>query len=248
MRKYSLMVAISFACLLAMTSQAAYLTIADSVAEFSSTQGQDNWYYGYRLDDDGLLSGGGWGAFTHLSTYDSGNQRWQRSGSFGPPYLNLRAQHSHPDNDATSLSGSFEFSARRWVSEVSGEILITGTVRKTYIGDGSLGDSGDGFVLAIFKNGALYARVAGLTPLGNLDTGANIVTGGSAGAGWSYLTNMSVIVGDNIEFIHASFADITSDGAIFTGYILQAIPEPSTAFLLLVGGVALWWKRRLFVG
>lgn len=86
--------------------------------------------------------------------------------------------------------------------------------------------------------------MAGLLPLGPLDPGPNIVTGGSALAGWSYMTNMTVAVGDNIEFLHGSFADITSDGSIFTGYILQAEPEPSTALLLGVGGALLWRNRK----
>ncbi len=242
--KKSFVAAIVFAGALIQSAHASYLTIADSVAEFSGTQGTDNWYYGYRTNTDGTL-GGTFGAFTTMTDFYSSTWRRDGSGSINPSYLLLAAQTSHPDNNASSESGTYEFSARRWVSEVTGEITLTGTVRKTYLGDGSLGDSGDGFVLAIFKNGVQYARVAGLLPLGGLDAGANIVTGGSAGAGWAYMTNMTVAVGDNIEFLHGSFANITSDGAVFTGYILQVVPEPSTVFLLGVGGALLWRKRRL---
>lgn len=136
--KRSLVTITVFTFLVLQSAYATLVTVADSVAEFSGTRGSDNWYYGYRTNTDGTL-GGTFGAFTQMTDFYSSQWRRDVSGSINPSYLLLGQQNSHPDNDASSESGTFEFSARRWVSEVSGEIAITGTVRKTYIGDGRWG-------------------------------------------------------------------------------------------------------------
>lgn len=45
--------------------------IADSVSEFSATQGQDNWYYGYA--EDQLLA-----PFKEIKDYNSQASIWQK--------------------------------------------------------------------------------------------------------------------------------------------------------------------------
>ncbi len=117
--------------------QPAMPILADSVAEFSGTQGKDNWYYGYiepatspdfiemtHWQDDWGVEVGIWMADRQLywtSLYAAGGH------GNGLDTLGDRTQVEH-------------WAVRRWISEVEGAITITGTIGKTLVGgNGVLG-------------------------------------------------------------------------------------------------------------
>ncbi len=85
--------------------------IADSVAEFSSTQGSNNWRYGYyALDGDHE-------SFTELCCFDPDgavDQWWERARA-QPPWNLIWSQGQHPDATWT---------VRRWVAEMTGLVRI----------------------------------------------------------------------------------------------------------------------------
>jgi hypothetical protein len=105
--------------------------VANSIAEFSGAQGQNNWQYGY----------GSGGTFAPLSTYSA-----SPSGLVGNPgahwnagsgaYPKLWDTGAHPDNSDSRPA------TRRWISEVTGLVKISGRLAKYDVagGDGVVGD------------------------------------------------------------------------------------------------------------
>ena len=84
--------------------------IADSQAEFSSTQGADGWYYGFYATE------GDPDSFTELCCYDpAGGLSWWERSAAQPPWNLVWAGGQHPDETWT---------ARRWVAEVTGLVRI----------------------------------------------------------------------------------------------------------------------------
>lgn len=108
------------------------VVLADSLREFSSTtQGENNWHYGYYPDpinrafqpmDPCSDFGGVWSA-------DCPNASWIIVDAIG------------------GSTGSLSWPVRRWISEVSGEVTISGRLAK---GDW---DCGDGVMGYIFVDG-----------------------------------------------------------------------------------------------
>ncbi|MHC4219008.1 MAG: right-handed parallel beta-helix repeat-containing protein [Planctomycetota bacterium] len=111
--------------------------IADSLAEFSSTQGSSNWHYGHDT---------GTGSFTPLCCYDPGGQPggwWERAPG-QPPWNLIWADGQQPDSTPT---------VRRWSSEVSGLIRVDVTT------DHWSGQPGAKTVRVISAGELLYERV-----------------------------------------------------------------------------------------
>lgn len=102
--------------------------IADSISDFSETQGKDNWFYGYVADQLYVPY------FEEMSAYTGGI--WQVD-----PNTKLSSESAKP-----SKFGGKKWPIRRWKSEVDGEITITGQLAKTEIG-------GDGIKGYIFVDG-----------------------------------------------------------------------------------------------
>lgn len=123
----------------AVTGQAKAGVIADSVAEFSGAQGQDNWYYGYwdrTSDSDGVYDpvtdfqpmtqfiigpsiNFGHQADTHAPAW------FVQDGSF---WTALWREGGHPSG-TNGNQGRLPFehwTTRRWISEVGGIIHISG--------------------------------------------------------------------------------------------------------------------------
>lgn len=85
--------------------------IADSVAEFSSTQGLNNWRYGYYgLDGDHE-------SFTELCCHDPAGAvgPWWERAPTQPPWNLIWSEGQHPDATWT---------VRRWIAEVTGLVRI----------------------------------------------------------------------------------------------------------------------------
>jgi len=85
--------------------------IADSVAEFSSTQGLNNWRYGYYAID------GDHESFTELCCHDPAGavDPWWERAPTQPPWNLIWSEGQHPDATWT---------VRRWVAEVTAVVRI----------------------------------------------------------------------------------------------------------------------------
>lgn len=125
--------------------------IADSVAEFSGTQGVDNWFYGYynkTLDTNQTYQSQDFIQFpSSPGPYGSANY-W--TGSLwdwyngNPPWTALDSKGGHPNG---SNNGNTHWAVRRWVSETPGILNITIRLAKANPNCGS-GTTG-----RIFHNG-----------------------------------------------------------------------------------------------
>lgn len=119
-------------------------TIADSVREFSGTQGQNGWYYGYwdqSADVDGHYDPvKDFQLFKHFGT-DSINGLSKRTEFTTGPlwyledgryYTSLWAEGGHPHGsmDLSSYARADQWVVRRWISNVSGQLDISGQAGK----------------------------------------------------------------------------------------------------------------------
>ena len=113
--------------------------IADSVAEFSSGQGADNWHYGY------YASAGDPDSFTELCCHDpaGGFGAWWERAATQPPWNLIWAGGQHPDETRT---------VRRWVSEVTGFVRVDVTT------DHWLDQPGAKTVQVLYDGSVLYER------------------------------------------------------------------------------------------
>jgi hypothetical protein len=114
--------------------------VADSVNEFSGTQGHNNWYYGYydrTNDPNGIYDPASdfqlMTEFQNISTY-FGSWIWSVNwANWGPGgyWTSLGALGGHPNgtNQNWGRLPAVQWPIRRWVSEVAGTITISGTFK-----------------------------------------------------------------------------------------------------------------------
>jgi len=173
----------------AQATSAAKGTLADSVANFSSTQGHAHWLYGY------YTSPGKSASFTKFPYFV--NRNWTENPQFpSAPWTSLSADGGHPN--ATN-SGLVHWAVRRWISQVSGAISISGVyVKET----GALG--GDGTTGHILVNGK--------------QTWSHNVAGSDA-AGVRYAIVARVSVGSVVDFAIDPNSNDLYDSTKFTAVI-----------------------------
>ena len=131
-----------------------YAQYADSVTEFSGTQGQNGWSYGYwnkTLDADQLYQPGDVTLFTGA----------QFTGGFwdlnttGAPWTEINSGGGHPNG---TNSGDEHWTVRRWVSEFTGRARFVGN-----LSDGA--ECGDGVGLRIYIEGTLVYNKSTLSAI-----------------------------------------------------------------------------------
>jgi len=200
--------------LLATASSQAVVIFADSQTDFSNTQGYQGWEYGHY----------GWGAsddaFTPYNTYGIGTGDWANSwndnGSPGNGFLTDYLAYAVPNTNGDVV--------RRWVSDTSGVVSISGLVQRLENGDHTAR-------FRIFINGSNNGLLS-------LDVGATDLTE------YSYaFTNIPLAVGDNVDFVLDYPGNTGSVLTTFTGEV-ATVPEPGMLVLLAVGGLAVIQRRR----
>jgi hypothetical protein len=201
--------------------------VADSVAQFSDVQGQNNWYYGYVAPASGP-------EFIPFSTFDStypGGPAWVIDPlPPTPPWPNdyyftlLWADRGMDNGLITSQNKPAEqWDDRRWSSTVSGTISISGLFGLDSPG---ANPEQDGVFAQILVDG---------TPVWSLQAGADYAVS-------PYATLASVSVGSIVDFVVQPGANDFLDEHTFTAVIQT--PEPASVTLAGLAATILWFATR----
>lgn len=193
--------------------------LADSVADFSSSQGHNHWYYGYYAGtgyDEGTT-------FTELPYFVRGVWSENSRGPVAAPWTALWADGGHPNG---APDGDFHDAVRRWISPVSGNISMSISIAKQ---DARCGNGVYAFInvdgTRISERGVAY----------NDTTGAH------------YSVTAAVSIGSKVDFVIAPWPKNDScDATKFTATITRWQRPPdeladSVADFSLAQGHAHWY-------
>jgi hypothetical protein len=166
-------------------------TLADSVTEFSGTQGQANWFYGYwdrRNDADAAYGASDFVPFPNTGGAFGPNNYWTGSAwdwfNGDPPFTQLTSQGGRPTagNDNPALAE--HVAIRRYVSEFEGPVRITGRITHTsdwvYVTQTGVFPTGVSPLIYVYQTGSGggylddIRLVAGVVP----ESGANLIANG----------------------------------------------------------------------
>ena len=177
--------------------------VANSAAEFSGTQGQDGWFYGYQQGGGAynpdtsftaFNGGAGQGAWNGISQHWTGSL-WDLETAGTSPWTSIGATNVHPND---SNPGPEQATLRRWVSDVAGLHTLTGTFN-------NLSANGDGTTGRVFHEGTeIFSQVTDGGPV-------------------SFSIQRTLDIGDRIDFMvdTGSFDQDGSDGTDQTVVIYQ---------------------------
>lgn len=194
--------------------------VADSAAEFSGTQGQDNWHYGfYNRSADGNAT------YDPATDFNTTDPNWAFGGAWSlgpgdPPWTTLGAIDIHPNG---INNGDEQWPVRRWVSEVTGAISIDWHFAKS-------NPNGSGSSFHIYQNGVLRD---------------NVSVGGGDRAGVQRVLNLNVTAGDRIDFAQTPIGpggetDDGADGSVFNAVIYKHAYNPNADCTVVADSQADW--------
>jgi hypothetical protein len=176
------------------------LLVADSAAEFSGNQGQDNWFYGYY---NKTLDGGAGAVYqaSNFVVFAKNDGPWAADNFWtgvqwdwyagNPPWIEIGRSNAHPN-----ASGGLELWAiRRWVSDVTGTIRVDWSLAKATSG-------GDGVTGRIFHRDA-QRDTAFITGVIGVGTNRSVM-----------ITNVQL--GDTIDIALDAGTTDTTDGSYMT--------------------------------
>jgi hypothetical protein len=228
------------ACVAATTGVAGAAVVADSVADFSGVQGQDNWSYGYydinatsepgtlqEFPTAGALPRFGW----------TGNS-WDYLGGDGlaenPPWTELGADFWHP-NGANNVPGE-QWVVRRWDAALDGDLQANLTMFQFGVDGTPEGSVGRSVNARVYVNGQLryvHNIRGGVPQTTNSVALPDIVTGDAidfvidpAGVDWNDGTTMSIVIDDQMQvdpmlpvaFSMGEFSGVQGQDNWFYGY------------------------------
>jgi hypothetical protein len=204
-------------------SQAEATIIADSVSEFSGTQGSNGWYYGYY--DGGLTPS----TFKLMPTYDPNSDgSTERSQGFFNP-LGMWSVQWNEGGYWTCLwtkggvpngtDGNWgrqqleQWAVRRWESDVSGPITISG-------------------LTSAMQSARMMTYV--------FIDGAQVFGQQVPGSETPYSFDATVSLGSTVDFVIAPFNHSEIDGTTEFTAVVSAVPEPSAIVLLGISVICLF--------
>lgn len=195
----------------------AQITIADSVSDFSGVQGHNNWYYGYYAAPFGPAD------FQEMQQYTGGIWYAQQFSL----WTSMNANWEYP-NGTAAYGGAVpieQWSARRYVSEVAGLALVTGTISDL----DHRGPNSNGVVARIFVNSdEVFSSV--------LENGDTNVT---------YQIPVSLSHGTVIDFVvDPRDSNERFDRTEFSATI--TVPEPGIRYCSFLGfiiAICVGWRR-----
>ncbi len=183
--------------------------LADSVADFSLTQGERGWYYGF---DTGAVDT--FTLMTHKSVITqympASNDVWDCWAGTAH-WTQIFQLGAHPNGTQTSTPANMilQRAVRRWVSTFAGDVTISGEIAKIDVAPGSNGV--DAFVY-----------VDGGIPIYSTSIG------GADGGGRAYKVIASLQVGSTVDFVlDPHEGDDRNDLSRFTGIIVRVESTPS---------------------
>lgn len=120
--------------------------LADSVAEFSAVQGDNGWWYGY-------LEPAGANHFVEMPSFVAGgaDPGWY-AGTGGVYWTMMDAATMHPNGLVTTggRQPMEQWAVRRWISEVEGDVQLTGHFAKL-----SVDGESNGVAAYVFVDGVM---------------------------------------------------------------------------------------------
>lgn len=197
--------------------------LADSQADYSSTQSYKGWYYGYYTSNFDTPN---YNSFTQYTTYTSTSWGGAWSSTAVSGFINQSQMVPGANNSSDAV--------RRWVSTTTGTITISGTLQKAEAGSiiGAQEGWNNGARIRIYVNGNDVGSYTNYLAWDDLTL-------------YSYNTSAVVAVGDKVDFVIDPYWNSASDRSTFTAQISGTpIPEPGMLALLAVGGLVIFKRRR----
>ena len=192
--------------------------VADSVADFSDTQGLNGWWYGYY---DGNLTAATFKLLPSYQVYwEEPMWYFQHPQEVADSYwTNLTPEGGHPNGIYGRGTLPVEqWAVRRWISDVSGSITISGTICAVSLRGMTTGVRVDG--------NEVFSTVPPQPPE------------------MSYSFTTTVSAGSTVDFIIAPTDHDDWYGKTKFTAAIDAVPEPATLFVLASGGLLLARRRR----
>jgi len=177
--------------------------VADSIGEFSNIQGQNSWLYGYY---QGSLSSDNFQQMTEVKYGDW----WVDNADY---WTTLNKIGGHPNSVVGGITPVNQFPVRRWVSEVDGNINISGILAKT---DTNFNVTSDGTIGHILVDGVeVWSQAISATD----------------NVGVNYSINAAVQAGSVVDFVIDAKSNDHYDGTKFTATITTEplTPQPTTS-------------------
>ncbi|HXK19499.1 MAG TPA: hypothetical protein VNG33_16935 [Polyangiaceae bacterium] len=180
--------------------------LADSVADFSLTQGEHGWYYGYdsgSLDSFALMT-----RISVITTYVPATADvWDCWANDTTHWAQLFQLGGHPNGTDTSPPSPpiLQRVVRRWLSSFEGDVTIAGELAKIDVTLGSNGIDGSVYVDGTERYTAFI--------------------GGEDGGGLSYEVSTGLKLGSTVDFVlDPHDGDDHSDLSRFTAVIVRQAP------------------------
>src|SRR3989338_6321298 len=144
-------------CVVSLPLCFAQTLLADSIDEFSGTQGKNGWFYGYYNQSQDAAALYQITDFQQLPLYLLENiwegEIWELELGTGPSWTALVNEWGHPNGPP---HGEIHWTVRRWVNKYNGKVQITGESGKMWFGM----NGGDGTEIAILVDGLeIFSRV-----------------------------------------------------------------------------------------
>lgn len=183
--------------------------LADSVADFSLTQGERGWYYGY---DTGTLD-----TFTLMTRKSvitqyvpASNDVWDCWANNTAHWTQIFQLGAHPNGTVTSTPSNaiLQRAVRRWVSTFAGDVTISGEVAKIDVA--VMGSNG--VDASVYVDGSLVYTT---------------LIRGEDGGGRAYKVVAALQVGSTVDFVlDPHEADDHHDLSRFTGIVVRVDTGP----------------------
>lgn len=217
------------------------ILIADSVDDFGGVQGENGWSYGWYSQDDvstGAPVGVNTSAFNQFTSFNSGTGWWSTDpfsaastpgqGSSPGTYAVITAElmHAHAPSPLANLSAENLWVSRRWTSNTSGVVTLSGSIAHDDYGGGFM--AGNGTEAHILVDGvAVFSYDVQFQDF----------------VGTEYLFDVAVGQGTTIEMLLGAKGDPSFDATRFDMQI-SVVPAPGAVALIGLGGVLTGVRRR----
>ena len=210
--------------------------IADSIADFSNSQGQDGWFYGFFNQGADGSTAYTTGAFTNFATYGFvGVDEWGATdvqvGAQNNDYLGLGSATGHPTGLEPDEQDSIIWAVRRYQSEVAGDIDIKIDLRKFNTNPDAGGITGRVFIDGV----EIYTQFVATTD--DIGFQTTLVRNVALGSFIDFAIDPLGVVHtrDNgeVDGIYSARADGTHFSALISPHVVPIAPT----FLLVMGGL-----------